>query len=104
MLVFEIAYDELEIKEEMMSYFPHEAENATNIDCLDGSDIIQILVPLVSVVMPIISQILQKYWDNDRVTIKYDGIEISALGYEKAMKILEKVVAEREATENDNGN
>lgn len=104
MLVFEIACDAWEIKEEIESSFAHEIVRISDIDSLDGNDFMQILVPLASVIMPIISQIIQKYLDNDRVTIKYDGIEISALGYEKAMKILEKALSNKESSEDSNEN
>ena len=74
----------------------------SSIDSLDGNDFIEILVPLVSIMMPTISQILQKYFNDNRVIIKFDGIEISALGYEKAMKILKEVLEQRNNTKNEN--
>lgn len=100
MLVFEIAQSAPEIKEEILSSIPSGDE--IFVDSLDGNDIIQILVPLVSIVTPIVSQIIQKYFDDNRVTIKFDGVEISALGYEKAMKILKEVLSERKSSGNDN--
>lgn len=100
MLVFEILADVADIQGEISSAFP-ESELQT-VDSLDGSDLIQVLVPLASVVMPVVSQILQKYWNDNRVTIKYDGIEISALGYEKAMRLLKEVLAQRESEKKHN--
>ena len=94
MLVFEILPDAIDVKEDILSAFPD--SNVASVDSLDGNDFLQILVPLVSVMMPIISQILQKYFDDNRVTIKYDGVEISALGYDKAMNILKEVLAQRD--------
>lgn len=94
MLVFEIKPDAVDVKEDILSALPN--SNVTSVDSLDGNDFLQILVPLVSVIMPIISQILQKYFDDNRVTIKYDGVEISALGYDKAMNILKEVLAHRD--------
>lgn len=97
MLVFEILADATDIQGEISSAFPE--SEVQSVDSLDGSDLIQILVPLASVVMPVISQILQKYWGDNRVTIKFDGIEISALGYKKAMQLLKEILAQREAKE-----
>lgn len=94
MLVFEIMPDAVDVKEDILSALPN--SNVASVDSLDGNDFLQILVPLVSVIMPIISQILQKYFDDNRVTIKYDGVEISALGYDKAMNILKEVLAHRD--------
>ncbi|MBD5154240.1 MAG: hypothetical protein HDT15_03975 [Oscillibacter sp.] len=94
MLVFEILPDAVDVKEDILSTFPD--SKVASVDSLDGNDFLQILVPLVSVMMPVISQILQKYFDDNRVTIKYDGVEISALGYDKAMNILKEVLAQRD--------
>lgn len=94
MLVFEILPDAVGVKEDIISTFPD--SNVASVDSLDGNDFLQILVPLVSVMMPVVSQILQKYFDDNRVTIKYDGVEISALGYDKAMNILKEVLAQKE--------
>lgn len=64
MLVFEILPDAVDVKEDILSTFPD--SNVASVDSLDGNDFLQILVPLVSVMMPIISQILQKYFDQRR--------------------------------------
>ena len=84
MLVFEVLQDDKELIEEILQVFSVETTN--EIDSLAGDDIIQILVPLTSIVAPLAAQVLQKFFDDNRVTIKYDGIEVYALGYEKAMK------------------
>ena len=94
MLVFEILPDAVDVKENILSTFPD--SNVASVDFLDGNVFLQILVPLVSVMMPDISQILQKYFDDNCITIKYDGVEISALGYDKAMNILKEVLAQRD--------
>lgn len=99
MLVFEIAPDAADVKEDIISSIPN--SEVSSVDSLDGNDIIQILVPIAAVIMPVISQIFQKYFDDNRVTIKYDGIEISALGYDKAMKILKEVLSQRNSTKKD---
>jgi hypothetical protein len=65
------------------------------IDPLDGAAILQVAVPLVSIVAPLVAHTLQKYFEDNRVTIKYDGVEISAMGYEKAMKLFREVSAQR---------
>lgn len=99
MLIFEILPDATDIKDDILSSIPE--SEVVSVDSLDGNDLIQILVPLAAVIMPVISQIVQKYFGNSCVTIKFDGIEISALGYEKAMKILKEVLAQRGAAKNN---
>lgn len=99
MLIFEILPNATDIRDDILFSFPE--SEVMSVDSLDGNDFIQLLVPLASIVMPVISQILQKYWDSNRVTIKYNGIEISALGYEKAMSILKEVLTQREIEKND---
>lgn len=59
-------------------------------------------MPLVSIIMPTVSQIQQKYFNDNRVTIKFDGVEISALGYEKAMKILKEMLEQKNNIQNEN--
>lgn len=99
MLIFEILPDTTDIRDDILSSFPE--SEVMSVDSLDGNDFIQLLVPLASIAMPVISQILQKYWDSNRVTIKYDGIEISALGYEKAMNILKEIITQRKIDKKD---
>lgn len=70
---------------------------------MGSNDIIQILIPLVSITAPVFAQIWQKYSDNQRVTVKYDGVEISAKNAEQAMELLEKTKAYKADKEN-NGN
>lgn len=52
--------------------------------------------------MPTVSQIQQKYFNDNRVTVKFDGVEISALGYEKAMKILKEMLEQKNNIQNEN--
>lgn len=59
-------------------------------------------MPLVSIIMPTVSQIQQKYFNDNRVTVKFDGVEISALGYEKAMKILKEMLEQKNNIQNEN--
>lgn len=100
MLIFEISPNATDIKNDIIHCCPN--CEMSSIDSLDGNDFIEILVPLVSIMMPTISQILQKYFNDNRVVIKFDGIEISALGYEKAMKILKEVLEQRNNAKNEN--
>ena len=99
MLVFEVLQDDKELIEEILQVFSVETTN--EIDSLAGDDIIQILVPLTSIVAPLAAQVLQKFFDDNRVTIKYDGIEVSALGYEKAMKIFKEALEQRKGDLDD---
>lgn len=59
-------------------------------------------MPLVSISMPTVSQIQQKYFNDNRVTVNFDGVEISALGYEKAMKILKEMLEQKNNIQNEN--
>ena len=100
MLIFEILRNATEVKNDIIDSFPD--NEVLSVDSLDGNDFIEILVPLVSIIMPTVSQILQKYFNDNRVSIKFDGIEISALGHEKAMKILKEVLELKNNTQNEN--
>ena len=99
MLVFEIAPDAIDVKEDIISSIPN--SKVSSVDSLGGDNIIQLLFPIAAVIMPVISQIFQKYFDDNRVTIKYDGVEISALGYDKAMKLLKEVLSQRDSAKKD---
>ncbi len=52
--------------------------------------------------MPTVSQIQQKYFNDNRVTVKFDRVGISALGYEKAMKILKEMLEQKNNIQNEN--
>ena len=90
MLIFEILQNEKEIIEDISGMVKNSKQAI--VDSFDGQDIVQIIVPALSIVAPLVFQTIQKYFDNDKVTIKMNGIEISAMGYEKAMKLLEKAI------------
>lgn len=98
MLIFEVLQEDSDLLSELTSLL--DIENY-EVDSLDGNDIIQVLVPLASILAPVISQTIQKYFDNNRITIKFDGVEISAMGYEKAMKLLKEVSLQRESKKDD---
>lgn len=100
MLIVEVLEDDLDLANEVREAF--EGSEELRIDSLDGNDIIQIMVPLVSIISTQAAVVLQKYFSDNRVTIKYDGIEISAMGYDKAMEILKKIQEQRRSsTEGD---
>ena len=90
MLKFEIIENEMEIINDIKKSV--KSDNQAVVNSFDGTDIIQIIVPTLSIVAPLLFQTVQKYFDNDKVSIKLNGIEISAMGYEKAMKLLEKAI------------
>lgn len=95
MLIFEILEEDSDLAKEVKEAF--EGSEELSIDSLDGNDIIQIMVPLASIISTQAAVVLQKYFSDKRVTIKYDGIEISAMGYDKAMEILKKIQDQRKA-------
>ncbi len=89
MLIVEVQQSDKDIIDDIITSVPN--EGVIKVDSLGSNDIIQILIPLVSITVPVFSQLLQKYMDNQRVTIKYDGVEISAKSAEQAMELLEKL-------------
>lgn len=91
MLIVEVQQSDKDVIDDIITSIPN--EGVIKVDSLGSNDIIQILIPLVSITAPIFSQILQKYIDSQRVTIKYDGVEISAKSAEQAMELLEKLKA-----------
>ncbi|MCH5262151.1 MAG: hypothetical protein J1F42_04495 [Lachnospiraceae bacterium] len=94
MIVFEVQQSEKDIIDDIITSVPN--EGAIKVDSLGSNDIIQILIPLVSITVPVFSQILQKYIDNQRVTIKYDGVEIAAKSADQAMELLKKLKAQKD--------
>lgn len=94
MIVFEVQQSDKDIIDDIITSVPN--EGVIKVDSLGSNDIIQILIPLVSITVPVFSQILQKYIDNQRVTIKYDGVEISAKSADQAMELLEKLKAQKD--------
>lgn len=91
MLIVEVQQSDKDIIDDIITSIPN--EGVIKVDSLGSNDIIQILIPLVSITAPIFSQIFQKYMDSQRVTIKYDGVEISAKSAEQAMELLDKLKA-----------
>ena len=90
MVVFEINKEEKELINEIKQGFGN--CEVVDKDALDGNDIIQLFVPIISILAPSISQTVQRYFDNSRVTIKYNGIEITTMGYDKAIKLLSDIL------------
>ena len=99
MIIIEVQQSDKDIINDIATSFPN--EGVIKVDSLGSNDIIQILIPLASITAPIFAQIWQKYSDNQRVTVKYDGVEISAKNAEQAMELLEKIKAHKADREND---
>ena len=89
MIIVEVKQSYKDIIDEIITSDPN--EGVIKVDAMVINYNIQILIPLVSITVPVFSQLLQKYMDNQRVTIKYDGVEISAKSAEQAMELLEKL-------------
>lgn len=98
MLTFEIQPNDRKRLSDLMSI---PGAKVYEVDSLDGNDFTQIVIPLVSIVIPLVTQLIQKYINDNRVTIKFDGVEVSALGYEKAMNLLNKVLEQRKLKDNE---
>lgn len=102
MITFELEKNDVQMQEEIKKTFIGNYSEAT-VDSFDGNDILQIFIPLVVVLSPAISSSLQKYFENSRVTIKYEEIELSVMGYKKATKMLKELLnmkeSENESTE-----
>ncbi len=90
-----------DIRDDIVTSLPN--DGIVKVDSLCSNDIIQIMIPLVSITAPIFARIMEKYSDNERVTVKYDGVEISAKNAEQAMELLGKIMAYKADKEN-NGN
>lgn len=101
MVIIEVQQSDKAIIDEIVTSFPN--NGVIQVDSLSSNDIIQIMIPLVSITAPVFAQIWQKYVDNQRVTVKYDGVEISAKSAEQAMELLEKMASYKTDKEN-NGN
>ena len=99
MIIIEVQQSDKDIIDDIVTSFPN--DGVIKVDSLGSNDIIQILIPLVSITAPVFAQIWQKYSDNQRVTVKYDGVEISAKNAEQAMELLEKMKAHKADKENN---
>lgn len=99
MIIIEVQQTDKDIINDIVTSFPN--DGVIKVDSLGSNDIIQILIPLVSITAPVFAQIWQKYSDNQRVTVKYDGVEISAKNAEQAMELLEKMKAYKADKENN---
>ena len=101
MIIIEAQQSDKDIINDIVTSFSN--EGVIKVDSLGSNDIIQILIPLASITAPVFAQMWQKYIENQRVILKYDGVEISAKNAEQAMELLEKMRAYKDDKEN-NGN
>lgn len=101
MIIIEVQQSDKDIINDIVTSFSN--EGVIKVDSLGSNDIIQILIPLASITAPVFAQMWQKYIENQRVILKYDGVEISAKNAEQAMELLEKMRAYKDDKEN-NGN
>ncbi|GHV84226.1 hypothetical protein AGMMS50212_15660 [Spirochaetia bacterium] len=89
MVIFEAKLENRNLFDEVIAVTA-DAEQVI-VSSLDGGDLIQVIVPIVSIIAPLVAQTVQKLFADNRATIKYDGIEISAIGYDNAMKMFKEI-------------
>jgi len=103
MIIFEFLKDENELiqqfKEKMNVQY-----DEISIDRLDGTDVIQFGIPLAIALTPIVSEItktIRDLFSDRRVSIKYNGIELSVMGYDKALKMLKEIQQDMDKREKE---
>jgi len=97
LIVFETDIENVDLVDDFIALdtLVNKNGNFTTVIPLDGNQLLQIIVPIVSIVAPLVAQTVQKYFADNRVTIKINGIEISAQGYGNAMKLLNRLLQEK---------
>ena len=102
MVVFETSLENKYLLDELSLQFDNDfSSNKYTINSLDGNDVVQVLLPLSYIIAPLVAKTVQKLFSNDNITIKFDGIEISGMGYKKAMKMLNEIHIFRTLDEGD---
>ena len=93
MVIIEINKNDEELANNILSNFNSLLINPeiVHVDSLDGSSIIQIIIPIVAIIAPTLSSIVKSIFENSKTSIKYNGIEVSTMGYEKALKLFREV-------------
>ena len=91
MLTFEFSAFDADLISEVKSLFKDDYTEL-EINSLDSSEVIQIIIPLAVVLAPAISEIVKKILDNERISIKHGAIEISARGNKNAMQIYKQII------------
>lgn len=71
------------------------------VSALDGNDVVQILIPLSYIIAPLVAKTVQEIFANNKISVKFDGIEIKSMGYKNAMKMLKEVYALRALDKED---
>lgn len=65
------------------------------VDSLELETIIQILIPVSTVIAPIISALFNKLFKNKKITIKHNDIEVTADSFEEAKKVIANLTDEQ---------
>lgn len=93
MIVIEVSKNEKDLIDLIRGCMNSACDEAS-IDGLDGNDVIQYFIPLALALTPLVtemSKLIKDLFGDRRVTIKYGEIELSVMGYEKAMKMLKEI-------------
>jgi hypothetical protein len=64
------------------------------VNSLNGNDLIQLIVPILTIVSPLVAPVVQQLLADNRVTLTVDGIKISG-PYKKVMKLLNEIHEKR---------
>ncbi len=95
MLVLEITKDK-----EVLDFIYNQTKNHPEIEVfevesLNLEPIVQIIVPITAILAPVVTSIVSKIIENNKVTIKYKDITVSAGTYEEAMGIFKQITKQK---------
>ena len=85
--LIEIDKNEKELIEEILNEYPN---SELPIDSFDIDSVVGILIPVVALLQPIASKLIDKLLVSDYVTIKYNGYELSG-SYKNVQKMIKEI-------------
>jgi len=89
-IIFEVDKSDTQLSHDIEQSVGGYAE-IVSIDSFSGGDVIQVVITISAIVAPVVSELVKKYYESNKVTIKYDNIEITALGVKKVLALLNEI-------------
>jgi len=100
MIILEVSKNKTFLFDELKAKLHEDEYSEAEINNSIGNELVQLILPIAVVLIPAIADIIKKAIENEKVTIKYGEIEVSAKGRKDAEEIFIEIIKLKNA-END---